>query len=140
VEDSYDFVIETIGIYENKEIIQKACKVLINKLVDITTAIDSDTIPINNSETTMDYCYDIVLENEDYTLGKVLEYILYEKYYAKEKVLSFCGFKKFHPHNQDSVIRLAYVNNSDKNAVRQHLRIAASDAAGVFSKILKMFA
>jgi DNA-directed RNA polymerase subunit L len=87
----------------------------------------------------MENCYDIILENEDYTVGKVIEYLLYEKYYVQEKIFTFCGFKKYHPHNTDSVIRIAYVTNSDKNAVRQHLRIACIDAAEIFKKIQGLF-
>jgi DNA-directed RNA polymerase alpha subunit len=95
IPDSFDFVIQTIGIYDNKEIVKKSCIIIQNKLIELIKAVDSDTIPINYSETTMDYCFDIILENEDYTIGKVLEYLLYEKYYVTDKVFSFCGFKKF---------------------------------------------
>jgi DNA-directed RNA polymerase subunit L len=139
VPDSFDFVIETLGIYENKEIIKRACKVIIQKLLDFMNGLDSDIIPIHPSETTIDNCYDVVLENEDYTLGKMLEYILYEKYYVSEKSLTFCGFKKYHPHNQDSIIRLAYLTKSDKHTVQQNLHMAAQDASKVFSLIFKLF-
>jgi len=140
IENSFDFVIESVGVYENKELVRKACEILIVKLTDFMSAIDSDTVPINNSETTMNYCFDVVLENEDYTIGKVLEYILYEKYYENEKLFSYCGFKKFHPHNTESIIRIAYNNNSDKNTLRQHLRSAADDGSKVFMKVLKLMA
>lgn len=139
VQDSFDFIIESVGIYENKEVVKKACSILNNKLSELVTAIDSDIVPIVLSETTMDNCYDVILENEDYTLGKVLEYLLYEKYYSNEKIFSFCGFKKYHPHNTDSIIRIAYGNNSDKNSVRQHLRIVAIEAAEIFKKIYRLF-
>jgi DNA-directed RNA polymerase subunit L len=140
IPDSYDFVVETVGVYENKEIIKQACKVIVEKLLLFMNSLDSDIVPIYPSETTMDNSFDIVLENEDYTVGKMLEYILYEKYYLGEKTLTFCGFKKFHPHNQDSIIRLAYLNKSDKHTVQQNLRMAAQEASNIFSKIHKMFA
>ena len=139
IPDSFDFVIQSIGIYENIELVKKACIILQNKMVEMITAIDSDIVPINISETTMEHCYDIVLENEDYTVGKVLEYLLYEQYYLKDKILSFCGFKKFHPHNTDSIIRIAYVKPADKNTVRQHLKSVCVDAADVYKKIYKLF-
>jgi DNA-directed RNA polymerase subunit L len=107
--------------------------------IELIKAVDSDTIPINYSETTMDYCFDIILENEDYTIGKVLEYLLYEKYYVTDKVFSFCGFKKFHPHNTDSVIRVAYVSANDKNMVKQHLRLVCIDASEIFKRIYELF-
>jgi DNA-directed RNA polymerase subunit L len=139
IPDSFDFVIQSIGIYENIELVKKACIILQNKMVELITAIDSDIVPINISETTMEHCYDIVLENEDYTVGKVLEYLLYDQFYLKDKILSFCGFKKFHPHNTDSIIRIAYIKPSDKNMVRQHLKSVCVDAAEVYKKIYKLF-
>ena len=80
----------------------------------MVTNIDADIIPIRPGEVTMSNCYDIILENEDYTIGKMLEFILYDTYYENEKTLSFCGFKKFHPHDEESIIRLAYHKNGDK--------------------------
>jgi DNA-directed RNA polymerase II subunit RPB3 len=140
VPDSFDFVIESVGVYENKEIVRKACEILIVKLTEFISAIDSDIVPINNSETTMNFCFDVILENEDYTIGKVLEYILYETFYEKEKIFTFCGFKKMHPHNPDSIIRIAYLNHADRNMVRQNMREAAGSAVTVFEKMVSLFA
>lgn len=139
IPDSFDFVIQTVGVFENKEIVKKACAVLQNKLVTLTQSIDADIVPILNSETTLEFGFDIILENEDYTIGKVLEYILYEKYYVNEKIFTFCGFKKFHPHNAESTIRIAYVQNADKRMVSQHLRIACVEASNIFEHVYKMF-
>lgn len=140
VPDSFDFIMQTIGVYENREIIRIACKVLNDKMVDLLEAIESDTVPILNSESTMDSCYDIILEHEDYTIGKVIEYILYERYYVTEKSMSYCGFKKFHPHNPDSTLRVSYVQSADKQLVKQHLYAACVDARDTFVKISQLFA
>jgi DNA-directed RNA polymerase subunit L len=137
--DSFDFTIQTVGVYDNKTIVKKGCLVLQNKFVDMIEAIDSDVVPIFRSETTMDNCYDIILENEDYTMGKILEYLLYTSYYEGDKSLTFCGFKKFHPHNPDSTIRVAFAQAADKNTVRQYLRDAANQAQEFYSRLHKMF-
>jgi DNA-directed RNA polymerase subunit L len=137
--DSFDFTIQTVGVYDNKTIVKKGCLVLQNKFVDMIEAIDSDVVPIFRSETTMDNCYDIILENEDYTMGKILEYLLYTSYYEGDKSLTFCGFKKFHPHNPDSTIRIAFAQVADKNTVRQYLRDAANQAQEFYSRLHKMF-
>jgi DNA-directed RNA polymerase subunit L len=135
VPNSFDFVIQTLGIYDNIEILNKGCQILRNKFDELIQAIDSETLVLLNSETTMDYCYDVILENEDYTVGKVLEYILYEKYYIKDKTLTFCGFKKFHPHNKDSTLRLAFAQNTDRSMVKQIMRLVCADAEALFAKI-----
>jgi len=139
VDDSFDFVVQSVGVYDNKEIVKMACKILYDKLAQLIADVDADAVPIHRSETTMENCYDIVLQNEDYTIGKVLEYILYEKYYVQESKLTFCGFKKFHPHNNESIIRVAYGENADKRTVAQHLRIACSDAIEVFKKLHTLY-
>jgi DNA-directed RNA polymerase alpha subunit len=139
IENSFDFIIQTIGVYDNKDLVKKGCVILKKKLTDMIQGIDSNTVPIMISETTIDFCYDIVLENEDYTLGKLLEYFLYEKYFIKDKLFTFCGFKKFHPHNTESIIRVAYNENVDKRLVSQHLRIACVDSIELFDKISMLF-
>jgi DNA-directed RNA polymerase alpha subunit len=139
IPNSFDFSIQTIGVYDNKEIVKKACDILITKLEDLIHALDSNIVPINISETTMDNCYDIILENEDYTLGKVLEYILYERYYQVEKILTFCGFKIFHPHDSSGTIRLAFSLNTDKNSVSQYMRRSCVEARDFFVKVNSLF-
>jgi DNA-directed RNA polymerase subunit L/DNA-directed RNA polymerase alpha subunit len=139
VPDSFDYTIQTIGIYDNVEIVKKGCAILQNKFVDLIQMIESDIISIVHSETAMENCYDVVLENEDYTVGKVLEYILYERFYQDEKILSFCGFKKYHPHNNHSIVRIAFNNPTDKTTVRNVLKSACTDAQEVFVKMFKLF-
>jgi hypothetical protein len=147
LEDSFDFVIETIGIYDNREILKNASKIVFEKLVGnektgtigIVQMIDSELMDIHLSETTMENCFDIILENEDYTLGKVIEYVMYETYFKKEAVLSYCGFKKFHPHNANSTLRIAYKEVTSKNTVRSHLRHVCILASEVFQKMYGLF-
>lgn len=139
VQDSFDFAIQTIGVYENREILKLAAKILSDKFAKFTEELDSNIVSIVNSETTMDNCFDILLENEDYTMGKVLEFILYEKYYEGDKTLDFCGFKKFHPHDLKSTIRIAFHETSDKTMARQYVRSAAVEAKDIFKVVTKMF-
>ena len=139
IENSFYFTIQTLGIYSNKELIKETCKVLNNKFQGLIDAIETDIVPIHISETTMDNCWNIVLENEDYTIGKILEYILYENFYKKDKILSFCGFRKLHPHNTESIIRVAYSLPSDRNNVRHHLKLACIEAIKVFTRVNNLF-
>jgi hypothetical protein len=139
VEDSFDFSVQTVGVFNNEDIVKKAAMILHNKVIDFIKLLDSEMVPINISETVRENSYDVTLENEDYTIGKVLEYILYEKLFMGEKVLSFCGFKKMHPHNTDSIIRIAYSGSGDKNLVSKHLRIAAIEASEFFKTLYDMF-
>lgn len=139
VDDSFDFGVQSVGVYENIEIVKKACKVLEDRLNDVIHSIDTNIIPINLSETTVDNSYDIILENEDYTLGKVIEYVLYEAYYVREKTLSFCGFTIFHPHSESATLRIAFNIQADKGMVGEYLRNACLQARDVFVYVNAMF-
>jgi len=137
IADSFDFAIKTVGVYGNRELVQMASKGLYERFRDFTQDVESDVVPILNSETTIDNCFDVSLEDEDYTMGKVLEYFLYEKFYMGDKSLSFCGFKKFHPHDTKSVIRVAFADGGDKSAVKKALIAAAMSAQEVFKTLYK---
>lgn len=139
VEDSFDFVIQTLGVFTNMAIVKKACAVLQNKFNEMVLSIDAKTIPILNSETTMENCYDIILENEDYTIGKSLEYVLYSKHYLGDKTLSFCGFKKFHPHNDDSTLRIAFVQPSSSAHAHEYLRRSCVELHALYKQVEGMF-
>ena len=139
VENSFDFVLQTLGVYDNRELVRKSCIILQNKFIDFIESLDTDTVPIHLSETAIENCYDMVLEGEDYTMGKCIEYVVYTKFYEGNKSLSFCGFKKFHPHDKDSKLRIAFEKKADKNEVKKRVREACVDIQDVFKKVFQMF-
>ena len=57
-------MIQSIGVYENREIMRMACKILHSKLVKLIQDIYDDVVPITLSETIMENSCKIVLENE----------------------------------------------------------------------------
>lgn len=139
VPDSFNYVVQTVGVFENLDIIKKACAILQSRFTELIAEIDSDIVPINISETTIENCYDVILEDGDYSIGKTIEYILYEQYYLGEKTLTYCGFKKMHPHNPESTLRLAYKDPADKRTVSQYLRTACVESANIFARMYKLF-
>jgi len=139
VPNSFDYIIQTIGIYTNIEIIKKGCEILINKFQKLIDDIDANTLMIVNTNTTLENCVDVILENEDYTVGKALEFVLYDKYFINEKKLIYCGFKKFHPHDTKSVVRLAFTNPSERNDILSVLKDSALECQKVFSAVNEMF-
>lgn len=133
--DSFDFIIETIGVFSNQELLKKACSILSAKLTEMDTLIDKDELKIIPSQNTMPFSYDVILENEDYTIGKVIEFMLYAKFFEDLKTLSYCGFKKMHPHDSDSIVRVAYKELTDVPTIKQNLKSCITDAVAVFGKI-----
>ena len=137
--DSFDFSIQTACAYSNYELIHKSCDVLISKLDDLNLIIENDTLEINVSENTMSNCFDIILQNEDYTIGKILEYMLYINFYEGNKILTFCGFKKTHPHNEFSIIRVAYKEAIEKSTIKLNMNSCINELIDIYRKIKKSF-
>ena len=145
VEDSFEFIIETVGPFTNYMIVEKAASVMISKIKKFANDIQTNESMIQESASTIQYCYDITLENEDHTLGKVLEYILYEKYYqidksnideeTSNKYLTYCGFSKPHPHINRSLLRIAFMNDKEKKDIVSQLVDVAEVATVIYTKI-----
>ena len=136
--DSFDFALQSVGVHTNYELVDIACKILINRFNAVGTLIERDELEIKTSENTMSNCFDVILENEDYTIGKVLEYLLYTNFYEKN-ILTFCGFKKMHPHDSHSIIRVAYTEPVERATVKGHVKECVDEAVRIYTVLKKDF-
>ena len=136
-ENSYDFTIESVGVFENIEIVIKACHIMIFKCEKLLDDLQHGNVTIVPSETTLKNGFDVTLKNEDYTLGKVIEYYLYEQNFIANKDLSFCGFRKSHPHATDSIIRVAFHNQIDIVGVSGYVLAATDNSITAFKKLIE---
>ena len=152
VPDSFEFIIESVGVFSFKQLITTACNVLKERLTELNNIIESNDLSIEPSQNTMANCYDITLENEDYTIGKIIEYMLYTFFYENGKnnvkktdappqinTLTYCGFKKFHPHDSHSIIRVAYKKPTNPSIIKGHLQICITESIKVYTTIMKYF-
>jgi DNA-directed RNA polymerase subunit L len=140
-EDSFDFVIETVGVFTNAEIVHKAAQIMINKCTKFIRDIESGENHIIPTVSTIQNGFDIELKGEDYTLGKVLEFFLHDKHYAEDQTVTYCSFRKIHPHNPDSMIRVGFAETVgvDENIVAEYITTCARDAIVVFEHIRDQF-
>jgi DNA-directed RNA polymerase subunit L len=140
--NSFDFNIKTVGIYENTALVKMACDVLMNTFTSLRQGIETGNqsiVSIKESTTTIENCYDVILQNHDYTEGKVIEYFLYSMHYQGDKMLSYCGFNKEHPHDNHSIIRLGFKNPTDSGVVGQLVNEAISKGIDSFAEIRDNF-
>lgn len=139
--NSFDFTIESVGVYSNFAIVNKACDIMIQKCKLFTSLIEKGEISIEKTEnTTINNEYTVTLKNEDYTLGKALEYFIYQKYFLGTKSVSFVGFRVPHPHIPNGIIRIAFDNdNDDSTTVSQYLTFAAENVITTFVNIQSKF-
>lgn len=135
--NSYDFIIESVGVFDNSEIVIKACKIMISKCEKFLYDLEHGKVSIVPSETTLKNGFDVTLVNEDYTLGKVIEFYLYQQNFIADKTLSFCGFRKSHPHATDSIIRVAFHNEIDPVGVSGYIQGATDNAIAAFKKLVE---
>jgi DNA-directed RNA polymerase subunit L len=136
--DSFDFVIQSVGVYTNVELLALSCKTMIQKLYNFDTIIEEDKLEIKLAETTMQNSFDIVLEHEDYTLGKVIEYFLLSIFYEKG-LLTYCGFKMLHPHDHYCLIRVSYKSPVEISKIKGDIKVCVHSATDTFNKIRKEF-
>ena len=136
--DSFDFIIESVGVYSNTEIVTKACLLLVEKCNKLISDIEnaSGDVDVAPSDTTLSNGYDVTLQNEDYTLGKCIEYFLHTNHYEGSRTISFCGFRKNHPHDTHSMIRMAFHAPTDVDIVHTYLMQSARDSAAVFQSLI----
>jgi len=135
--NSYDFIIESVGVFDNNEIVIKACKIMISKCEKFLYDLEHGKVSIVPSETTLKNGFDVTLVNEDYTLGKVIEFYLYQQNFIADKTLSFCGFRKPHPHATDSIIRVAFHNEIDPVGVSGYIQGATDNAIAAFKRLVE---
>jgi DNA-directed RNA polymerase subunit L len=102
VNTEFNFIIETLGVFTNKEILVNAVNILIHTLqtIDDHLVIERGTV---SSE------YKILLYKDDYTIGKLIETTLFKRYFEHDRIISYVGFKKFHPHDEYVTIRVHYL-------------------------------
>ena len=140
-DDSFDFKIESIGVYTNMELVHLAIDNIIRRLTKLYEICQNDKLIINKEKTTMTNSVDITLENEDYTIGKIIEYILHQEYYLGDRVLDYIGFIKMHPHDTDSFIRMSFnspENFSDEN-IKSVVGYSCQTGIKIFTNLKEYF-
>lgn len=150
IQNSFDFVVQSVGVYRNIDIVHKACSILCSKIDSFVSLLEENNIPILESndvkkhgydsiiESTIENSYDIILDNEDDTLGNILSLMLYQKYFiGKEKEITYCSFKKFHPHDTYGVLRIAYEKPTEKSLIHIHLKTIIKESKLIIEEIRK---
>jgi len=154
IPDSFDFVIETVGVYTNVQLVTKACDIMIKKceklLADIEHSSSNSTsgssirmknvIEPANELTTMKNAFCVNLIGEDYTIGKAIEFLIFSNYYNRpDGVASFCGFKKPHPHSPDSFIIVAFKETTEFSKVQEHVSKVITECISIFKSLFESF-
>jgi hypothetical protein len=136
LDDSFDFVLKSVGVYENKYILLKACQVLIDNFQRLFHSVTNKEMSFQlNENVTLNECYDFTLKELDsYTYGKCLEAVYYKNYFSSGQLV-FCGFKKYHPHDEGATLRVAYANFVEETKIHDDLQNVINICIQVFQQI-----
>ena len=134
IPNSFNFILESIGIFTNNSLIKQACNIISSQLEDILAKIS-----IEASKTTMNNSYDIKLENKDFTIGKLVEYAMYHQYYEKEDVIGYISFFKTHPHDDDGILRIAFIEPTDQEQIRAYIYQTCQACIKIYTYIHSQF-
>lgn len=141
--NSFDFEIETTGVFTNEEIVRRACGILLNSLDELEITLSQTNALADLFEvSTGDYVM-VKLENYDYTIAKALEAVLYiRNWEGKERAdgLDYLATVRPHPHIPEIYLRLHYVDGlDDRVSLEERSRMIVLNAIGeskeVFAKV-----
>ena len=140
-DSSFDFIIESVGVYSNVEIIKLACESILERNNDLFQLFNNENILVKKNVVNIDNSFDIVLDGIDYTIGKCIEYILHYEYFKNQKIFNYVGFLKAHPHDNHSVIRIAFVDEKKANItnINEIFKHAIQISNQIFKNIVEYF-
>lgn len=143
VPNSFDFVIESVGIYSNERLVNIACKIINSELKNIEELLQNDNIEIQQSNNTKPNCYEIYFENYDYTIGNIINQEMYKLFFVERNKIYSVSTKKIHPHDTHITMEVSIVsdNNPKDNLIKmlvQSCRSAQVTIIEIIKEIKKM--
>jgi DNA-directed RNA polymerase subunit L len=103
--NSFDFVVETVGVLPVSTIVERALKNIESKCMKYA-AMDKEppeNVRIQNADARMKG-FDFVFQHEDHTLGNLLQTYMDEKMMGTE--ITFVGYKVPHPLRDEMLLRV----------------------------------
>jgi DNA-directed RNA polymerase alpha subunit len=148
IPNSFDFIIESIGVYSNQELVHLACAHLDERFETLSERVPTLSIE-PATPCTIPHCFVLSLSDGfgEYTISPVLEYLLLHLYFegaSGRKLYSYCGFSIFHPQSAVAIFRIAFApevvlpdqtENTFKAMLREHLLHAIGIAKSIFAQI-----
>ena len=151
IPNSFDFTIQSLGVFSNRNILQKALHFLVQKLNRLEEEeLNRNYVNmIEESLTTMENCYDVLFVNEDYTLLEILNFLIHETYdhigrkqndveSNVEKILSYCSYI-VNAHSKSSILRIGFYHETTKEDVLKILKEVFGLAKEVLAKMYHLF-
>jgi len=145
--NSFDFVLESVGVFKNEDLVRRSCDIINKRLESLQNTLKDVSSLADLFEVTSGEFVMVKLENYDYTIAKVLEAVLYHRnWHSKTKLdgLDYVATLRPHPHIPEIYLRLHYSSELPENlSLEEHSRSVVDNAAelckDIFSKIKVQF-
>jgi hypothetical protein len=123
VPNSFDFILESLGVYTNEELLKYALVVL-NAQFEHCKRLTTESV--EESLTTIQHCFDVKLTGDyhlkelvvhvegDYTTGKMLEAQIFKRFQDATRPITYVAFFKKHPHDKFGILRVAFEGATPK--------------------------
>ena len=128
---SFDFVIETMGIQDAPQIIDRALQNIEVKCLKYMDLQTIDTISVRPAEARMKG-FDFMFQGEDHTLGNLLQSWM-ESNLMNINEITYVGYKIPHPLRDEMVLRIG-VEDGQEITARAALMKAAKGCAEMFHR------
>jgi len=136
IPNSFDFIIETVGIYTNEKLVSSACTSIKVTLDDIKTMLNNDEVNIQLSNNTKPNCFEIYFKNYDYTIGNIINHQMYEQFFNTGQIHSV-SVKKIHPHDDYITMEVSVVSDTNPRANLIRMLMEACETARSIIKSIK---
>ena len=141
--DSFDFEVETVGVFSNEDIVRRACDIIVGSLEELEITMSQTNALVDFFTITDDDIVMVKLENYDYTVAKALEAVLYiRNWEGKEKAdgLDYLATVRPHPHIPEIFLRMHYIAGlDDRVSLQERSRMivlnAINESKDVFRKV-----
>ena len=130
--NSFDFIVESIGVLDPVYIVARALQVLQEKVTFYASA-DTGDLPLNVQVRPADARmkgFDFVFQGEDHTLGNILQTWM-DAHLMDVNEITYVGYKVPHPLKDEMVLRVG-VEDGKEGTARQALVKAARGLAALF--------
>ena len=136
IDNSFDFTVESIGIYSCVDLMTLSCKFIIRDLNLFLEKLGKQEIKINANNNHFENGYDIIIDYNEITLGYLLQYILIHLNFKKD--ISYVGFNKPHPHDSYGILRIQLIND-DKDQISLILKKSIDKLTEILNTIQHNF-
>lgn len=140
--NSFDFMIESVGVMSPRQIIERALEGLL-KMCEPYMGLDSGDLPEFISTTQCDAQmtgFDFLFKEQDHTFGNMIQTWMSDNHVEGEETpqLLFAGYKIPHPLKDEMLLRIGVEDNSELTA-RQAIAKSARGCHAMFNMWLQMW-